>query len=89
MPILDFDIKSGHMCNGVWRAIHPILCSMCSRMVKEPNEGTHAIPSSLNKCQKCDSKWVTNGKCEKCGHVTEYLRTDRPHYNLNRLRWKK
>ena len=80
MPLLSFSLDSGHMCNGVWRPVVALLCSRCRCW---DGQKTHAIPSTLNKCSNCNSKWITDGKCDKCGTVMEWLKTDRPYYKKN------
>jgi len=71
-------LGGGHICKGVWKKLPYLLCSSCGPKVdKTP---TFGIPTSLNTCTKCHSKWITDGKCDKCGTVMEWLKTDRPWY---------
>jgi Zn-finger nucleic acid-binding protein len=68
------------MCRGRWRKLSGYLCSSCRAPIQE----TYGVPSDLEKCVKCGSRWITNGVCDKCMTVMEWLKTDRPWYTNNK-----
>lgn len=74
--MLNLSGDGGHMCNGKWKDIHSLLCSSC----RGGGQQTFGVPTILSSCSRCMSDWITNGKCNKCGTVMEWLKTDRPWY---------
>jgi hypothetical protein len=75
---------NGHMCNGKWRPWNTLLCSMCMGHTNCTDKTMWGIPENLSKCTNCNSRWITNAKCDKCGTVMEWIKTDRPYYNLRK-----